>query len=82
MTVDPLIQERKEQLINEAYGMINAISSLAPDGVSDPLSDATTLTKAVTSGILDAPQLINNPFAKGKIRTQIDRRGACVTIPQ
>lgn len=82
MTYDPLIQERKKQLINESNEMIKLIMSLAPDGVTDPLADATTLTNAVTRGILDAPQLINNPFAKGKIRTHIDKRGACVTIPQ
>jgi methylmalonyl-CoA mutase cobalamin-binding subunit len=82
MISDPIIQERKDELINEANEMINEIISLAPDNVSDPLADASTLTNAVTRGILDAPQLINNPFAQGKIRTRIDKRGACVIIPQ
>ena len=82
MTYDPLIQERKEQIINESNQMIKEILSLAPTGVVDPLADAATLTNAVSCGILDAPQLINNPYAKGKIRTHIDRNGACVTIPQ
>jgi len=82
MTYDPLIQERKEQIINESNQMIKEILSLAPTGVVDPLADAATLTNAVSCGILDAPQLINNPYAKGKIRTHINRNGACVTIPQ
>ena len=82
MTYDPLIKERKEELIKLAKKMINDILYLAPDSVPDPLTDAPTLTKAVTNGILDAPQLINNPFAKGTIRTHIDKRGACVILPK
>jgi hypothetical protein len=82
MTYDPLIQERKEELIKLAQKMIDDIVCLAPDSVPDPLTDAPTLTKAVTQGILDAPQLINNPFAKGTIRTHIDKRGACVILPK
>jgi len=35
------------------------------------------LAKAVQVGILDAPQLKNNPFAAGRSVTRIDRRGAC-----
>jgi len=47
--------------------------------VPDPWSDAATLAKAVTAGILDAPQLKNNPFARGQIRTRtID--GKCVAV--
>ena len=33
----------------------------------------------MTSGILDAPQLKNNPFARGQIRTQIVN-GMCVAV--
>jgi hypothetical protein len=33
--------------------------------------DAPSLAKAVTSGILDAPQLKNNRYGRGLIRTQI-----------
>ena len=39
-----------------------------------------TLARAVTSGILDAPHLRNNPFARGQVITRIDRRGACVAV--
>jgi hypothetical protein len=82
MSYDPVVQERKEQLIAESIEMIKNITSLAPDDVEDPLADPATLENAVTSGILDAPQLINNPFARGEIRTMIDKRGACVTIKE
>jgi hypothetical protein len=67
-------------LAQEAEITINAIRALAPQGVVDPLTDATTLALAVKTGLLDAPQLINNPYAKGQIITQIDQRGACLAI--
>ena len=38
---------------------------MAAPGVPDPLTDPATLARAVTLGILDAPQLRNNPFAHG-----------------
>jgi methylmalonyl-CoA mutase cobalamin-binding subunit len=82
MTFDPLVQDRKEQLINEVNEIIDTIIALASEDVPDPLADAETLTKVVTYGILDAPQLINNPFAQGKIRSHIDNRGACVILPK
>jgi hypothetical protein len=78
MTADPRIQARKKQLIAEATLTLDAIRSLATPDVPDPLTDPATLTRAVTSGILDAPQLRNNPFARGQVRTRIVE-GACVT---
>ncbi len=76
MTRDPLVIRRKQQLISEAQRTLAAIRALAPAGSRDPLSDPFVLTKAVTSGILDAPQLRNNPFGRGSIRTKIIA-GAC-----
>ena len=80
MRVDPAIQERSGQLVREAHVILSAIKDLAPDGDIDPLTDPTTLASAITSGILDAPHLQNNPFALGRVRTKIDQRGACVAI--
>ena len=34
----------------------------------------------MTSGVLDAPHLRNNAFARGQIITRIDRRGANVAV--
>jgi methylmalonyl-CoA mutase cobalamin-binding subunit len=79
MTSDPLVQRRKEELISEAGVTLEAIRKLAGPGVADAWSDPATLTKAVTSGILDAPQLKNNPFGRGKIRTQLVN-GMCVAV--
>ena len=80
MTRDETIQKRVNELIQEAAVTLDEIQRLASQGVADPLADAGTLTKAVKTGILDAPQLKNNPFARGKIATSIDKRGACIAV--
>jgi methylmalonyl-CoA mutase cobalamin-binding subunit len=82
MTVDPIVQDRKAELISEARNTLDAIRSLAGSQVKDALTDPATLTKAVTAGIMDAPQLRNNPFARGEIVTRIDKRGACIAVDQ
>jgi hypothetical protein len=79
MTHDPAIQERVDHLVSEARVTLDAIRELADNLVEDPLVDPETLTRAVTSGILDAPHLKNNPFAKGVIRTCI-QQGACEAV--
>ncbi|MCS7282972.1 MAG: cobalamin-dependent protein [Anaerolineae bacterium] len=80
MTADPLVQERKKELIREAQVTLEAIRALADPDVSDPLTDPATLARAVTTGILDAPHLRNNPYARGQIVTRVDERGACVAV--
>jgi methylmalonyl-CoA mutase cobalamin-binding subunit len=82
MNSDPRIQNRVDELIGGAMYTLDAIRNLAPSEVNDPLTHPATLTQAVTKGILDAPHLKNNPFGCGKIRTEIDGRGACGTINQ
>jgi hypothetical protein len=79
MTADPLIQRRVAQLVREAEITLDAICDLAGQEVADPLADPATLSRAVTAGILDAPQLRNNPFAPGRVVTQIVD-GACVAV--
>ncbi len=80
LTADPAVQQRRAELVGEAEVTLSAIRTLAEPGVPDPLIDPATLARAVTSGILDAPHLRNNPFARGQIVTRIDERGACVAI--
>jgi len=80
MTADPAVQERKEELLREAQVTLAAIRALAPQEVSDPFIDPATLARAVTCGVLDAPHLRNNPYARGQITTRIDARGACVAV--
>ena len=80
MTCDPKVQERKEELVVEAQKTLEAIRSLAGPDVRDPFIDPHTLTKAVECGLMDAPQLKNNPVARGNIVTRIDPRGACQVV--
>jgi hypothetical protein len=80
MTADPAVQERKDELVREAQITLDAIRGLAVPDVSDPLTRPATLTKTVTTGIMDAPHLRGNPFARGKVVTSVDRRGACVAV--
>jgi methylmalonyl-CoA mutase cobalamin-binding subunit len=79
MLFDPVVQQRKEELIAEAGITLEAIRNLAKAGIADPWTDPATLAKAVTTGILDAPQLKNNPFARGQVRTLIVS-GKCVAV--
>lgn len=69
MTADPAVQQRKQQLIEETHQLLNAIRALNPDS-EDPFSDPNRLAQAVTSGLMDAPQLVNNPYAPGQVRTR------------
>ncbi len=80
MTADPAVQARKHELLREAEVTLQAIRALAGPEVADPLLDPPTLARAVTTGILDAPHLANNLFARGQSVTRIDERGACVAI--
>ena len=79
MTSDPRIQTRVEELVNEARITLQAIKSISENNSIDPLIDPQILSKAVILGILDAPQLQNNTFAKGKIVTRI-KNGACLAV--
>jgi hypothetical protein len=80
MVQDSAIQARKQELISEAQVTLRAIHAIAAEGVADPLTDAETLAKSVQLGILDAPQLGNNPYARGQVVTRMDERGACVAV--
>jgi hypothetical protein len=81
MTRAPEVQERKLILIKEANRLLGSIYDLAPKDVIDPWIDPPTLTKAVTMGLLDAPQLRNNQFAQGKARTRI-LNGASIAVDE
>ncbi|MEN8242872.1 MAG: methionine synthase, partial [Chloroflexota bacterium] len=74
------IQKRVGELVAEAKILIEAISQLETGVSTDALSNPAVLSMAVTAGLLDAPQLINNPYGRGEISTKIDHRGACIVI--
>jgi hypothetical protein len=76
---DPLVQARKDELVTEARFTLETIRSRAASTVEDPWIDASTLADAVTSGFLDAPQLKNNRFGCGRVRTRIID-GMCLAV--
>ncbi len=77
MLADPLIYTQVEHLVSEAEVTLQAIRDLAGNDGSDAWTDPEILARSVKLGILDAPQLRNNPFATGKIRTRM-HNGSCV----
>ncbi len=79
MTADKAITKRRKELVKEAKLLLDAISALAGPEAGDPFTDASTLTRAVTSGLMDAPQLRNNKFGRGQVRTSIVN-GASVAV--
>ena len=79
MTADERVQARKAELVQEAGVTLDSIAGLAPAGTPDPLTDPHTLALAVQTGILDAPHLRNNPFARGLVNTRVIH-GACVAV--
>lgn len=79
MTQALAVKTRVAELVAEARVTLDVICRIADLNVDDPWADAATLAKAVTSGVLDAPQLKNNPFGRGVIRTKIIN-GACMAI--
>jgi hypothetical protein len=79
MTADKAITKRRKELVKEAHILLDAISALAGPETGDPFMDASVLTRAVTAGLMDAPQLRNNKFGRGEVRTNIVN-GASVTV--
>jgi hypothetical protein len=79
MAADPDIQTQVEHLVAEAQVTLQAIRQLRSREATDAWIDPAILAKAIRLGILDAPQLMNNPFALGKIKTRI-LNGSCIAI--
>ncbi|MHA1476047.1 MAG: methionine synthase, partial [Promethearchaeota archaeon] len=79
-TKDPIIENRKNEILQEAQVLLDYIFKLGlSQGYEDPLLSPKFLTMIVQKGILDAPQLIGNNWALGKIKTRIIN-GKCVVV--
>lgn len=68
ISADKAVCRRKKQLIKEARVILKTISALGKSSL-DAWTDAAVLEKAVTSGILDAPQLCGSLPTTGTIVT-------------
>jgi hypothetical protein len=80
LRADPDVMARKAELVEQAGVTLEAIKAIAPASVPDPWTDPATLAQSVSLGIMDAPQLGSNDYARGEIITRIDDRGACVVV--
>lgn len=76
LAADPRIQARAAFLAAEAEETLRAIRRL---GGEDAWTNPRVLSEAVRLGIMDAPQLRNNPFAPGRVRTRIIA-GGCEAV--
>jgi methylmalonyl-CoA mutase cobalamin-binding subunit len=76
MTKDPIVIARKQELLEETHVLLDAIRSLGSSS-PNPLLDVDVLTRAVTTGLLDAPQLVNNAYARGAIATRSVNGAIC-----
>ncbi len=73
---DQTIQKRKDQLLEEADILLEAIKNLGSPQESDSLASPEVLARAIKSGLLDAPHLQGNQVAAGKLETKMVN-GAC-----
>ena len=75
----PVVTVNEDELVREARLLIDVIASFDEEGSLEPLTNPKVYVKAVKMGVLDAPNLRNNPIARGKLKTRmID--GACFAI--
>ncbi len=79
--MDPKIVKRRDQLVRESILLLDVLTELPEDISIHPLLNPETYLLALKFGVLDAPDLIGNPHAKGKLKTRmID--GACYAIDE
>jgi len=79
MLMDPALISRKDELIGESRQTLRVIKELFSRKEGDPYSSPENLTEVIMKGILDAPHLKNNKFARGEIVTRIIN-GACEAV--
>jgi methylmalonyl-CoA mutase cobalamin-binding subunit len=77
VTSDPLVEERRAELREEARLILDEIRRLAGPSEAEPLASPETLAEAVRVGVLDAPHLRPSTECRGAVKTRIVK-GACV----
>ena len=81
MLMDPVLIRRKNELVKESRLTLQAIQKMFSGKEGDPFTSPENLAEALKKGILDAPHLKNNQFARGEIVTRI-LNGACEAVDQ
>ena len=75
-TRDPLVQQRKSRLLEEARFLLSFIRE-SYSGEEDPLSSAEVLADCIRRGILDAPHILKNEKYHGILETRMVA-GSCL----
>jgi hypothetical protein len=73
----PAIQARKQELLREAWHLLNFIKEFYKSESEDPLFDPAVLADAVRRGIMDAPHIMKNKKFRGILNTRVID-GKCV----
>lgn len=73
------INRRKRELLKESKLLLDTIKQIPDGNVEGPWCDPETLAECIRIGILDAPHLKGNKFARGESTTTMIN-GACYTI--
>jgi hypothetical protein len=82
MKLDRRVRERKRQLVHDASLILEKIKELGRDRqYIDPLISPDIISKAIKTGILDAPHLCGVKAARGKIMTRFIKGGNMAVGP-
>lgn len=79
ITGDARIEERKNQLIEEARLLLEAIKEVDTGEMDDPWINPRTIARAIEVGLLDAPHLKGCEYASGEVETRMIE-GACYAV--
>ncbi|MFX1318719.1 MAG: methionine synthase [Promethearchaeota archaeon] len=69
--LDPLIMKRRDQLVREAILLLDVLMELPEDSAIHPLLNPETYFLGLEFGVLDAPDLLGNPHAQGRLKTRV-----------
>jgi len=78
LAFDPAVRVRKAELLAEVRLLLDALRNLG-QGCADPWTDPETITEAIKCGLLDAPHLAGNEYARGTLLTGIVQ-GKCLAL--
>jgi hypothetical protein len=79
LTENEKVIQRKAELKKEALYILEVLNRLGEPGSYDPWTDPAVISKAIRTGILDAPGFQGNKHLPGRIKTRIID-GACYAI--
>lgn len=71
MKNDPAVKNRRDELLEEAAILLEALNTFGGNVSEDPHGDANVIAKAIKYGLLDAPHFRGNVHLCGEITTSL-----------